>query len=297
MSSLTKGEPAGHASSGRTSVEDAARQLLQLHLEMGVDEALSEAPQDRFAEARRERERAARPAPAPRRREPTANLARPLDAPAFGVPEGDHAVMAAYAEARKAGNLAELKAALDRFEGCPLKATATNLVFEDGNPDGPLMLIGEKPGRDEDLAGKPFVGRSGQLLDRMLEAIGLSREDAYIANVVPWRPPGNRTPTPQESAVCRPFLDRQIELADPDLIVLLGGIAVKELLRVSDGILKARGRWFTYSTGRREVPVLVTLHPAYLLRQPAQKRYAWRDFQALKRAHAKLLAEGSNKQS
>jgi len=270
-------------SRARIDERQAMLALLETHLEMGADEVLSEEPQDRFAEALSEP--GARAVPQPRAKPRTIEVPSPgLPAPAPLPPSGETAVMAAHAQARAAETLAELKQAFGRFEGCPLKATATNLVFEDGNPDGPLMFISQAPGRDEDIAGKPFVGRSGQLLDRMLEAIGLDRNSAYIANVVPWRPPGNRPPTPMETAICRPFLDRQIELADPDILVLLGGTAVKELLNLSEGILRLRGRWFTYSTGRREIPVLVTLHPAYLLRQPLQKRFAWRDFLALKRA-------------
>jgi DNA polymerase len=147
------------------------------------------------------------------------------------------------------------------------------------------MLVGEAPGADEDRIGKPFMGRSGQLLDRMLAAIGLDRSDVYIANVVPWRPPGNRTPTPQEIAICRPFIARQIELASPEILVCLGGPAMQNLLLVKDGILKSRGRWFTYRTeDGRDIRTLATLHPAYLLRQPLQKRLGWRDFALLRRA-------------
>ena len=148
------------------------------------------------------------------------------------------------------------------------------------------MFVGEAPGGDEDRVGRPFVGRSGQLLDRMLAAIGLDRTQVYIANVVPWRPPGNRTPTPQEIAICKPFIERQIELADPDILVCLGGPSAQTLLGIRDGILKTRGGWFSYTTGRREIRAFATLHPAYLLRQPLQKRLAWRDFRALKRALA-----------
>jgi uracil-DNA glycosylase len=173
---------------------------------------------------------------------------------------------------------------LAEFEGCGLRVTAKSLVFADGNPQGRVMFVGEAPGGEEDRIGKPFVGRSGQLLDRMLAAIGLDRTAVYIANVVPWRPPGNRTPTPQEIAICKPFIERQIELADPDILVCLGGPSAQTLFNVKDGILKRRGRWFTYQTGRREIRALATLHPAYLLRQPLQKRLAWRDFRALKRA-------------
>jgi DNA polymerase len=194
--------------------------------------------------------------------------------------------MAARQAAKSAASLEELRAILDRFEGCALRTTATQLVFADGNPRARVMFVGEAPGRDEDLAGLPFVGRSGQLLDRMMAAIGLDRGSVYIANVVPWRPPGNRTPTPQESAICLPFTLRQIELADPDVLVCLGGPSAQTLLNISDGILKARGRWFTYQTGTREIRAIATLHPAYLLRQPLQKRLAWRDFLAIKKALA-----------
>ena len=187
-------------------------------------------------------------------------------------------------QARHAQSLEELEAILAGFDGCALKFSAKNLAFADGNPEGRVMLVGEAPGADEDRIGKPFMGRSGQLLDRMLATIGLDRTQVYVANIVPWRPPGNRTPTPQEIAICKPFIEKQIELADPDILVCLGGPAAQILLGVKDGILKTRGRWFAYQTGRREIRALATLHPAYLLRQPLQKRLAWRDFRALKRA-------------
>jgi DNA polymerase len=192
--------------------------------------------------------------------------------------------MAARDSARNAATLDELRTLLDRFDGCPLKTTATQLVFADGNPQARVMLVGEAPGRDEDIAGLPFVGRSGKLLDRMLAAIGLDRTSVYIANIVPWRPPGNRTPTPQETQICLPFIRRQIELADPDILVCLGGPSAQGLLGIKDGIMKARGRWLAYHTGSREIRALPTFHPAFLLRSPLQKRFAWRDFLAIKKA-------------
>jgi DNA polymerase len=195
--------------------------------------------------------------------------------------------MAAREAAARAASLDDLRAMLDRFEGCALRSTAKKLVFADGNPRAPVMLVGEAPGRDEDLAGVPFVGRSGQLLDRMLAAIGLDRNGVYIANIVPWRPPGNRTPTPQESQICLPFIRRQIELADPDILVCLGGPSAAALLGMTDGIRKFRGRWRTYQTGTREIRAIATFHPAYLLRSPLEKRFAWRDFQAIRAALAK----------
>jgi DNA polymerase len=194
--------------------------------------------------------------------------------------------MAARDAARRASSLEELRAVLEGFEGCALKTTATRLVFADGNPQARLMLVGEAPGRDEDIEGLPFVGRSGKLLDRMLAAIGLDRSSVYIANIIPWRPPGNRTPTPQESQICLPFIQQQIELADPDILVCLGGPSAQTLLSIKEGITKARGRWYTYNTGKRDIRALPTFHPAFLLRNPLQKRLAWRDFLAIKQALA-----------
>jgi DNA polymerase len=192
--------------------------------------------------------------------------------------------MAARQAAATAETLDALRATLAGFEGCNLRLTATNLVFADGNPEARVMFAGEAPGFEEDIQGLPFVGRSGQLLDRMMAAIGLDRTSAYIANVIPWRPPGNRTPTPQETEICRPFIERQIALVDPDFLVLLGGSASNQILRTSQAISKLRGRWRDYDTGKRTIRAIATLHPAYLLRTPAQKRYAWRDFLMLKTA-------------
>jgi uracil-DNA glycosylase len=192
--------------------------------------------------------------------------------------------MQARSGAKNAKTLDELRTILDSFEGCALKSTASQLVFADGNPEARLMLVGEAPGRDEDIEGLPFVGRSGKLLDRMLAAIGLDRASVYIANIVPWRPPGNRTPTPQESQICLPFILRQIELADPDILVCLGGPSAQTLLGIKEGITKTRGRWFALETGKREIRAMPTFHPAFLLRSPLQKRFAWRDFLAIKKA-------------
>jgi DNA polymerase len=262
----------------------AARALLAFYQEAGVDAAVGETPVDRFAP---EPPKLAPPKPqaAPAVR---TILARDLDlkgrAGVAPPPSPDAAVVAARAAARDAASLEELRAILDRFEGCALRATATQLVFADGNPRARVMFVGEAPGRDEDIEGLPFVGRSGKLLDRMMAAIGLDRTSAYIANIVPWRPPGNRTPTPQETAICLPFMLRQIALADPDILVCLGNPSTQTLLETKDGILKTRGRWLPFNTGTREIRAIATLHPAYLLRQPLQKRLAWRDFLAIKKA-------------
>ncbi|MFM7084005.1 MAG: uracil-DNA glycosylase family protein [Hyphomicrobium sp.] len=181
-------------------------------------------------------------------------------------------------------NLEELKTALENFEGCSLKKTAKTLCFYRGTSNASLMIIGEAPGRDEDLKGSPFVGRAGQLLDRMLAAIGLDEKSVHITNVVYWRPPGNRTPTPQETEVCRPFLEKQISLVSPSILLLLGSSAAKQILRSDEGILRIRGRWFETNIRDALIPTLASLHPAYLLRTPAAKKFAWRDFLMVKKA-------------
>ena len=267
-----------------TSTDHASIEaLLEFYVEAGVDTALDETPHDRFDESVRE------PARAPERSVPAAIQPARLERvqpnrPSFtAAASADDAALAARAKAREAETLDELKTMLTNFEGCALKQTAKNLCFADGNPQARVMFVGEAPGADEDRMGLPFVGRSGQLLDRMLAAIALDRTSVYIANLVPWRPPGNRTPTPQEAAICRPFIDRQIELADPDIVVCLGAPSAQALLGIKEGILRSRGKWFTYDTGARTVKALATLHPAYLLRQPLQKRLAWRDFRALRK--------------
>jgi DNA polymerase len=270
-------------SDGRYANLDAARaaELLRWWKDAGVDFMLDEAPHDRFAEV------AARPA-APRieAQEPPAPRRLPVAAPrpAATAAAPEDATRTASAAAAAANTLEDLRQALERFDGCALKATATQLVFSDGAPGSPIMFIGEAPGGDEDRIGKPFVGRAGQLLDRMLGSIGLDRTQVYIANCVPWRPPGNRTPTPQESQICLPFIRRQIELAAPRLIVCLGGSAMSTLLGV-EGITRARGKWRDYALdAQRAIPALPMLHPAYLLRQPNAKRWTWMDLRRLRKA-------------
>ncbi len=255
-----------------------ARELLDFYLEAGVDALLGEQPVDRFAAPERPSAVASRPASMPRDAEIKGRVS-PL-----APPSPDIAATEARAAAKRAGTLEELRDMLDKFDGCALKATATQLVFADGNPNAKVMFVGEAPGRDEDIEGLPFVGRSGKLLDRMLAAIGLDRTSVYIANIVPWRPPGNRTPTPQESAICLPFVTRQIELVDPDILVCLGGPSAQTLLGIKEGITKTRGRWFNFDTGKREIRAMPTFHPAFLLRSPLQKRFAWCDFLSIKKA-------------
>ncbi|MFY9816112.1 MAG: uracil-DNA glycosylase [Pseudolabrys sp.] len=258
----------------------AARDLLDFYAETGVDALLGESPVDRFASTEPAEPAARSVQPVT----PAADLNSVARAAPAAPPAPDEAVMQARSVAKNAKTLDELRAILDRFEGCALKSTASQLVFADGNPEARLMLVGEAPGREEDIEGLPFVGRSGKLLDRMLAAIGLDRTSVYIANIVPWRPPGNRTPTPQESQICLPFILRQIELADPDILVCLGGPSAQTLLGIREGITKTRGRWFAFETGKREIRAMPTFHPAFLLRSPLQKRFAWRDFLAIKEA-------------
>jgi DNA polymerase len=267
------------------SVTREAREILSFYLDAGADALVGEEPVDRMADD------VAQPAPAAVRPPPQLpqtvrkEPARTIPPPAASV-SPDAAIMAAREAAKTAANLDDLRTLLDNFTGCPLRNTATQIVFADGNPQSRVMFVGEAPGYEEDISGKPFVGRSGKLLDRMIEAIGLDRTTAYIANVVPWRPPGNRTPTPQETAICLPFVRRQIELANPDVLVCLGGPSMQTLLGTRDGITRMRGRWFPYDTGTREIRAIATFHPAFLLRSPLQKRLAWRDFMAIKKALA-----------
>ena len=256
----------------------SARDLLAFYLEAGVDCALSDEPVNRLSEELATEEKAPlKPAlfrnanPAPARA-----VAEPSPAP-------DLAMALARELAPQAKSLEELRALLDKFDGCALKSTATRLVFADGNPKAKIMFVGEAPGREEDLEGLPFVGASGKLLDLILAAVGLDRTSVYIANIIPWRPPGNRDPSPQETQICLPFIKRQIELVDPDVLVCLGKPSSQAVLELKDGIMKTRGKWHDYDTGSRKIRAMATFHPAYLLRQPIYKRLTWQDFRAIKK--------------
>ena len=280
-------------------MQDALSALTWL-VEAGADEAMGEVAMDRFA---------ARKAPtnppleggsknpkdfSGRGHAPVTEF-RPSPKPAARVStlpqgEGKDEIGDAIALARAATSLPELKAALESFDGCALKRSATNTVFADGNPASRVLFIGEAPGRDEDRQGLPFVGRAGKLLDKMLAAINLDRTSAYITNVLNWRPPDNREPSPEEAALCLPFLRRHIELVDPLVMILLGGTSVRHVMGRSDGIMKTRGRWLEYNVAGRMVPVMPTLHPAYLLRQPAHKKLAWRDLLAVEQKIISLRA-------
>lgn len=260
--------------------EQALRALLNWYADAGVDEVVGAAPADYYAfegpSAASQLSRAPRKAP---RTKPAPAVFRPNEEPVISA---DEAIKAAENAARACETFAALSAAVHAFEGCPLKAGATKTVFTDGVPGADLLVIGEAPGRDEDRIGKPFVGRAGQLLDRMLAAIGRSRDsNVLISNVIYWRPPGNRTPTPMETAVCRPFVDRLIEITAPKAVVLAGGAPLLAMLGVT-GIMRARGVWREIETASGvHTPALPIFHPAFLLRQPPNKRLAWADLQAL----------------
>lgn len=268
-------------------------ELLTFYLEAGVDCALMDEPINRLSEddavlVRDAAQPSVRIVPGPSPRAPAAMPAVREIAPAPEV-----AIQSAREAARTAPSLEVLRTLLENFDGCALKSTATRLVFADGNPQARIMFVGEAPGREEDIEGLPFVGRSGKLLDRMIAAIGLDRSKAYIANVIPWRPPGNRTPTPQETQICLPFIQRQIELVDPDVLVTLGNPSTQTLLQTRDGIMRTRGRWFDYHTGSRKIRALATFHPAYLLRSPSYKRLAWQDLRSIAKALEQTSASSS----
>ena len=246
-------------------------EILAWYVENGVDEALAATPQNRLDEA-----------PA------TLSSPRPAPVPVADIKGSAAAKVDALAAARAAQTLDELRAAVAAFDGLAIRKTATNMVFSDGNPKARVMVIGEAPGADEDKQGKPFVGVSGQLLDKMLAAIGLSREAedpgkaAYISNILNWRPPGNRTPSPAEIDICLPFIERHIALAQPEVILLMGGVAAKALLNTDEGITRLRGKVTTYQPltaeiGGRDVVCIPTFHPSFLLRTPVKKREAWAD--------------------
>jgi uracil-DNA glycosylase family 4 len=267
-----------------SALADKALVLLEWYRAMGADEAIAETPQDWFA---RELQADASPAPSSGTSAPGIKQ-KPLERPKARLPqpppqtkpETSAGAMNARELAKSAATLDELRALLEDFEGCALKKTASRLCLSRGSKTARVMLIGEAPGKDEDIQGEPFVGRAGQLLDRMLAAINLTEADVYITNLVFWRPPGNRTPSPEEVQVCQPFVERQIELLAPKILVFLGNAAAKQLTGVTEGIMKLRGKWLNYSGIR----AMATLHPAYLSRNPLAKRLAWRDLLAIRDA-------------
>lgn len=296
-------------------------EVLAWYAEAGIDVALDDKPINRFEQSKKAADavksaatKAAARTPAAGVRSPSSAGPSPSSQPSPPSPHSPHSppspqsppqrhpaaqmeraipdagvVERARKLAADSDDLAALKAAVESFDGCNLKFTARSTVFADGNPQARIMLIGEAPGRDEDEQGLPFVGRSGQLLDKMLAAIGLDRTSVYITNVLPWRPPGNRTPTSAETDICLPFVERHIELAAPDLLVFVGGSSAKTMLRTTTGIMSLRGKWQQVTIGERDIPAMPCLHPAYLLRTPNHKALAWRDLLAIK---AKLAETG-----
>lgn len=256
--------------------------LLEWQITSGADEAIGDEPIDRYAVSAR---KATSPEPVtpPRDVQAPAPPPQTIPSPEPRLAARSQIEQTARELAQAAGSLAELRDAFAAFDGCPLKETATNFVFSDGNPESDLMLIGEAPGAEEDRRGVPFIGPAGQLLDRMLAAIGLDRSSVYITNILPWRPPGNRNPTDAEISACMPFIERHIELVAPAVLVPVGGTSAKSLLNTREGIMKTRGRWFSYekATLKSPIPARPILHPAYLLRSPGQKRETWGDLLAI----------------
>lgn len=281
-----------------------SRELLRWYIDAGVDETIALVPVNRFEtskswpvtvpEPQPTQQKGLAEAPSPSQppsqslsqpSPPHANVLSHPPAPESSPDSGNGDVTDAVHLAQAAATVADLRQALEQFEGCALKKTATNLVFIDGNPEAQILFIGEGPGAEEDRQGLPFVGPSGKLLDKMMASIGLDRSQVLISNTVFWRPPGNRTPTAHETAVCMPFVERLIELVDPHILVALGGPAAKSLLAQTAGVGKLRGKWFPYSTPGLSAPIDATAlyHPAYLLRSPGQKRATWSDWLQIKR--------------
>ncbi|MFN7112781.1 MAG: uracil-DNA glycosylase family protein [Alphaproteobacteria bacterium] len=257
-------------------------QLLQFYVDCGVDEVMGDETLDRTLIPEK-----ILPMVAPAAK---ASSAAPLAASAAAAPaEGVAGAIESMEEARTlaaaAQTLDELRAAIDSFKGLGIKRTATQMVFADGNSQARVMFVGEAPGADEDRIGRPFVGVSGQLLDKMLASIGLSREEnAYISNVINWRPPGNRAPDDSEIALSLPFIQRHIELVNPAVVVFVGGVSAKALLDTTQGITRLRGKWTDFATSGmvQPIPAICMFHPAYLLRSPQQKSLAWADLLSLK---------------
>ncbi len=261
---------------------EAALALLRWYVEMGADEAIAAEPANRLAPPPAPSVTAPRPTD-PSKPPPAVRAVAAAPPAAFAESAGE-AAQSARLSAARADTIAALEAAIAGFEGCALKRTATSTVIADGNPAAPVMIIGEAPGADEDRIGRPFVGRAGQLLDRMLAAIGLDRDGVLITNAIYWRPPGNRTPTSEEIAACLPFVLRHVALVRPKVLVLAGGTAARALLPPGPGITRLRGRWFDLTVPGldRPVPTLPMFHPSFLLRAPERKREAWRDLLALR---------------
>jgi uracil-DNA glycosylase family 4 len=272
---------------------DQIRALLKWHIDAGADVALSPTPVNHFEAFKnneavaKARTQAATKAPLQdhpalqhqAKAPPPQNRGRPA-APA--IPSEQEARENARSIAARSKTLDELRAAIEQFQGSALRNTAKNTVFSDGNPNAKIMLVGETPVRDEDIEGKPFVGESGKLLDKMLAAIGLDRTQVYLTSILPWRPPGNRKATPSEAKVCLPFIYRHIELVNPEILILVGAIPSQNILGTTTTMSALRGRWKTHTSNGKEIPTLPMFHPEFLLRQPAQKKAAWMDLLSIK---------------
>ena len=243
-----------------SKIEDSIK-LLRLFKENGVDELITNNPINRFKKSEKMRKKDS----------------------SVKIDNNNYTVSKYIEEIDKLSSLAELKTYMSNFKGCDLYKSSTNMVFSDGNPESKIMLIGEAPGHDEDIQGKPFVGKSGKLLDKMLEAIELNREKVYIANILPWRPPNNRRPTDNEIEICLPLIKKHIELINPQVLMLLGSTATFALLKNTEGITKIRGKWIDLDINNLTIPTLPTFHPAFLLRQPGQKKHVWTDLKKLKK--------------
>ncbi|WP_156850458.1 uracil-DNA glycosylase [Bartonella refiksaydamii] len=266
----------------RTQCSISYEELLNFYKESGADAVLTDSPVDRFSQSASLEKKLTQTINTFHNQQasPTIKLSNhPLSIPS--IIQGEPS---AIESAKNANTLDELKSALLAFNGCSLKLTAKNTCFSDGTAGSSLMLIGEAPGREEDIQGIPFVGKAGILLNKILASIGLTRNNVYIANTIPWRPPGNRTPTPREVALCRPFIERQIHLAKPRILIALGGVATQFLTGAQNGIIRTRGKWLTYEgEDNVKIPVMPTFHPAYLLRTPSQKKLTWIDFLEVKK--------------
>lgn len=257
------------------------KDTLELHIDSGIDETIGKEPRNWFEQNKVDEKEVVTQKSYTNDKSPMAEI-KPFSKPRTAKENAEQLVA-------NVKSLEDLEKAVKSFDGCPLKDTAMNTVFSDGTPDADIMLIGEAPGADEDRQGLPFVGRSGQLLDRVFEAIGYDRKKLYITNIIPWRPPGNRTPTTAEMAMCLPFVLKHIEIMKPKVVVLLGGTAVKALLNRPEGIMKLRGKWHSLQPG--DTPAMATFHPAYLLRSPGQKRHVWRDMLMIKDKLSQLKQE------
>ncbi|WP_336276313.1 uracil-DNA glycosylase [Bartonella sp. CB178] len=267
--------------SNQTQYSISCEELLNFYKESGADAALSNTPVNHFDQTVSTKKQLEQETDTSDQKQVPSTV-KQYSYPLQSFKITQH-TLSAVEMAKSARTLDELRSALLAFDGCSLKLTAKNTCFADGTAGSQLMLIGEAPGREEDIQGTPFVGKAGMLLNKILASIGLKRQNVYITNIIPWRPPGNRTPTQREIALCRPFVERHIYLANPCVLVALGGVATQCLTGTQNGIIRTRGKWLTYTgEGEKKIPIMPTFHPAYLLRTPSQKKLTWMDFLEVK---------------